>query len=250
MEPSNSTPATKKNKFKTLLKFLGLGLPILVTIVFISNWIWNMSGSNQWKLEIDKNGTKVYTLKTPGCSVKKIKGVTRYKQTLSHIVAPFLDEDIQKNCSEWAPGCQEYKLLQPWNPQLQSNLQLWKFGLFPPFSDREILLHGEMHQDKKTKEVTIENMAAPNSIPPNDDTVRVTHFHNIWHYTPLANGEVVVEFVQDVDMGGSFPALLSNLGGPAQVYKMLQEDVPKALNKEKYKDTKFDFIDEVAPVKQ
>jgi len=244
MESTTTTP--RQSKLKRLFKFLGFGMVFLLAAVFVGNQLWSMSGSNKWQLVIDKNGTRIYTLKTPGCSVKKIKGVTHYKQPLSHIVAPFLDKDIEKNCSEWAPGCLEYKLVKPFDPQRETNLQVWKFGLFPPFSPREIVLHGEMHQDKQTKEITIENIAAPNSVPLVDGYVRVTHFHNIWHYTPQANGEVEVQFIQDADMGGAFPALLANLGGPQQVYKMLQEDVPKSLNKEKYRHAKFDFIDDVA----
>jgi hypothetical protein len=210
----------------------------------VLEWIRVASGDNDWQLEIDEDGTQIYSLKSPGVSIKKIKGVTTYKASLSNMIAPFIDESIQENCKEWLPTCVEYKILSSWDPQLRRNIQLWTVEIFPPFKNREILLRGTINQDKATKVVTIDNIAAPNTIPPNDCCVRLSHVHNVWRYTPLGNGEVRIEFTQDLDMGGFFPDFLLNLGGPDELYKMLHDDMPGWLNQERYRSAKLDFIRE------
>jgi hypothetical protein len=204
-----------------------------------------ISGSNQWKLRIDRNGIKIYTLKTPGSSNVKIKGVTTYKYKLSQMVAAFFDESIQDDCESWVPGCIEYKILKPWDSKRQTTIQLWKLKLFPPFSNRELLLQGELYQDKQSKEIIIENTAVPNKIPPHDGFVRLSHVHNVWRYIPQENGETRVEFIQDMDMGGLFPDFLINLGGPYGIYELLAETTPKMMKNEKYLMAKYDFIEEL-----
>ena len=246
MKNVNFEIQSKKNKVKKYLIYFLFGTSSLITILLVSHWIWMLSGSNQWELKRDEKGVKIYTLKSPGSSLIKVKGITHYKYTLNHLFAPLLDESIQENCADWAPGCLEYKIIEPWNSQLMSNTQLWRFELFFPFSDREMVLKGLVYQDKQSKELLIENIAVPNKIPPNDCCVRVTHAHNTWRYTPLENGEVKLEFIQDIDMGGMFPNFILNLVGPDEIYTMLHTDLPTSLNNEKYRNAKFDFIEELA----
>src|SRR5262249_9716310 len=133
---------------------------------------------------------------------------------------------------------------KPWDPRKQSNVTMWTVSLFGPFSPREFLLQGQLSQDPRTKVVTLENIAVPNAVPPNDCCVRLTHVHNVWRYEPLADGTIKTEFVSDLDMGGAFPKFLLNLGGPSEIHKMLVEDNPKLLRNEKYRTARLDFIDE------
>lgn len=230
---------------KRLLKYTVYGGAFLFAFVFLASWGWTISGSNQWELQIDEGGTQVYTLKTPGSAMLKIKGVTQSKEfTLSNHIAPLLDDSIQQDCGKWVAGCTSYKILEPWNPRTQSNVTMWTVSLFEPFAPREFLLQGQLSQDPQTKVVTLENIAVPNKIAPNDCCVRLTHVHNVWRYIPTGDGTIKVEFVSDLDMAGAFPKFLLNLGAPGEIHKMLTEENPKLLRQEKYRSAKLDFIDE------
>lgn len=242
----NSEAATSSvvHKIKKGLKYLLFGASFFISAVSLLNLAWITSGSNRWELEIDRNGTQVYYLKSPGSSVNKFKGVTHYKYTYSHMLSAFIDPHLVDNCAEMVAGCVEYKFLRPWDSRFMANTQYWRAKLFPPFADREIILNGKIYQDKQTKEILLENSAAPNVIPPNDCCVRLSHMHNTWHYTPLGNGEVEVVYIQDFDMGGFFPGFLLSFGAE-QVYKLLHTDIPALLEKkEEYRNAKLDFIEE------
>ena len=234
-------PATKsKKKIGRILLFGAASLIILITLV---NVIWRSSGSNDWELKIDKNGTQVYTLKSPGNSMILVKGVTKWKYTLSQCVAPFFDESIQDDPGKWLPMCTEYKILKQQRfPRFHTNLQLYKWDFPFPFSPREVLVQGQVSQNPETKEIVLENIAVQNAIPRNDGYVRTGHHHNIWHFTPQENGEVRVEFLMDMNFDGFFPDMITNISGASQVFKILSEDYPKLMAN--YQDTKFDFIEE------
>ncbi|MDQ1829155.1 hypothetical protein [Massilia scottii] len=241
-------PAARKagpSRLRRYLKNTLLGLTFLITLSFIANWLWTMSGSNQWELKIDEGGTQVYTLKAPGATMLKIRAVMQTKEfTLSNHLAPLLDTSIQEDCAKWVPSCLSYKILQQWDPKTQSNVTMWTLGMPGPFSPREILLQGQLTQDPTTKVLTLENIAVPNKIAPNDCCVRLSHVHNVWRYTPIGDGNIKVEFVNDMDMSGAFPKFLLNLGAPGEIHKMLTVDNPKLLRQEKYRNARLDFIDE------
>ncbi|NQZ12073.1 MAG: hypothetical protein HRT35_33390 [Algicola sp.] len=239
-EKSKSPSKLKKFGRKALIGLIGF-----IVLFVVVDRIWVASGSNQWVLKQEEKGIKIYTLKTPGASIIKVKAVKNFNMTLSNIIAPFLDETIQDDCAAWVEGCLEYRILKPWNPKLQTNLQMWRIELPAPLSPREMLVQGQIYQNPDTKVVTLENLAAPNNIEPSEGFVRIRHFHNIWHYTPLANGEVIVELVQDFDMSGFFPDFLLNLAGPSQLFKMFDEELPELLGREKYVNTTLDFIEEL-----
>lgn len=239
-------PSVSKTRgsFRKALKLTGITLVGLCALAFLSSWLWTLSGSNQWELKMDSDGTQIYTLKSPGSTLLKTKGVWQSKEfTLNNHLAPFFDESIQENCQKWLPECLNYKILESWHPQTQRNVTMWTLALPGPFAPREILLEGKLYQDPVTKVVTIENIAVPNGLPRNDCCVRIEHFHNIWHFTPLADGMIKVEFLSDWDMGGAFPTLLLNLGGPGEVFKALTKTNPEFLRQEKFRNAHFDFID-------
>lgn len=238
----NGAPPVKRSKLK--LFFLQI-LPIFVTLMVIWDWVAVNSGSTEWELVIDRDGTQIYAMDVPGTSTRKFKGVTHYtKYSMSNIIAPMIDEKIAEECDKWVPKCLSYEILKPWDPVLKHNIQLWTLNLVPGLAPREILLMGTIMQDPETKVVTIENISVPNKVPPNDCCVRLQQVHNVWTYTPLEDGKIRVEFLQDLDMGGLFPDFLLNLGGAEEMFKMLNESNPKMLDHERYKNAKLDFIEE------
>ena len=239
MEAINSAVKSRKRIGRILL----FGAASLIILISLAQVIWRASGSNDWKLKIDRNGTRVYTLKSPGNNMILVKGVTKWKYTLSQCVAPFFDESIQEDPGKWLPMCTEYKILKQQRfPGLQTNLQLYKWDFPFPFSPREVLVQGQVNQNPETKEIVLENIAVQNVIPRNDGYVRTGHHHNIWRFTPQKNGEVMVEFLMDMNFDGFFPDMITNISGASQVYKILSEDYPKLMVN--YENTKFDFIEE------
>lgn len=233
-------------KTKKIGKILLFGTAALIAIVYLANLAWTMSGSDEWKLEVDKDGVQVYSYKAPGSYLKQFKGVTKAKYTQNQLVAGLmLDNDSLENCKAWIPVCTKLSVVEPFTQKGQGDAILWTLELMPGvFSDRQFLIKSNASQDPKTKVVAIDIMASANKRSVDPCCVRIDHIHNRWQITPLGNGEVEIQLIQDNSMGGFFPEFLVNLSTPDATYKLLHEQLPVLLNKEKYKNARFDFIRE------
>lgn len=234
----------KSSRVKKILKFLGYGIAVLLVVIFFANVLWTVSGSNEWKLEFERDGVKVYSLKPPGAYTKQYKAVTRSKYTLNQLVAGLIENSTLDNCKNHIPGCVDLKVIDPWSAKTMSDTVLWKLALPSPLYPREMILRSQVYQDPKTKTVTVEIMGAPNSMPRNADSIRLTNLHNRWRYTPVGNGEVEIEFYQDMDMGGLFLDLMVNVGGAEETYNFIHNQLPGLLDREPLRKAKYDFIQE------
>lgn len=248
-EDTKPTAATgrlaRRSRLRRVLTGIAIAIPVIVALVALANWLWLISGSNKWELKTDKNGTQVYTMKTPGLAALKVRVVSRSKEfSLSTRLAPVLDESIERDCAKWVSGCLHYRIVQPWDPRTRTIVSMWTVSLFPPFAPREMLIQNRITQDPRTKAVTLESLAMPNRLPPDNCCVRIEHLHNIWRYTPLPDGSVEEELLYDLDMGGAFPQLLLNLGAPAQLYQEVTENNPAKLRTDRYRHAHLDFLDE------
>ena len=219
-------------------------LAALIVAVYAANVLWKMSGSNRWELETEKNGVKIYSLKAPGSSLMQFKAVMRARYSLNHLIAGLIENSNMEVCRKFIPACVDMQVVEPWSSRTLSDTVLWKLQLPGPFAPREIILQSQVAQDPVTKKIVVDILAAPNKLPRNKDAVRVTHIQNRWTYTPLGNGEVEIEFLQDADMGGMFPDFLQNLAGVSSTYQFIHDQLPALLDSEKLRRTRYDFIEE------
>lgn len=236
--------APRASTWRRVLRFVGYGIATTVVAVYAANVLWKMSGSNQWKLELDQNGVQVYSLKSPGADNKQFLAITRAKYSLNQLIDGLIENSTLDNCRNHIPGCVDLRVISPWSTKTMSDTVLWKLALPKPFSPREIVIRSQVSQDPKTKAVTVDIIGAPNSTPRNEGSVRLTHVQNRWLYTPLGNGEVEIRFLQDMDMGGLFPGILLNLGGARETYKFIHDQLPDLLNREPIRNARVGFIEE------
>ncbi len=192
VEKSTTKP---KKRFRKLLKFLLIGLAILIIAGLVGHWIWVSSGSNQWEKTLEKDGVVVHTLKKQGKFVLQMKATKRFKSKLSAFVSVMQDHDAM--CTH---GCIEAKVLKKEDSHLLSTFT--RFDLPFPFQDREWVLENHFAQDSSTKEIIYKIIAVPDIVPENKGFVRIRHFNNCWRFIPVGNGEVDVEWISDMDQGG------------------------------------------------
>jgi hypothetical protein len=230
-----------------VLKVLGIGAASLAVLLVVAHFAWTYSGSNQWKLLIDRDGVQVYSLKEPGKTVQQYKAVGRVNTPTSRAVAAMKDVS-DATCAEWIPGCTAGIEVQPWNPQDLSLVQFYRVDLPSPMTSREFLYKMQFIPYPQDKSVGIEFTAMPSVLPPNDCCIRVTHMHNTWRLTPVENGELQVELIQDMSLGGSVPYFLFNAERPQAMYQVMR-DLPKFFNKEKYDQEKFPFVESMTAMR-
>jgi hypothetical protein len=233
---NNNAVAKPRTWVRRLVKVLALGSLILLALYTVTRAAWRFSGSNQWELVRDQNGVKVYTLKSPGSDLIQVKGLVRVRSTMGGLVKFMLDP---ATCNDY--GCRESRTLEHVDDWLEYGT--FQFNLPFPFQTREFVIRSQVHQDPRTKEVLLTFVAAPDKLPPNDCCFRVTHMNNTLRFTPLGNGEIDIEYIQDMHEGGYLPDLLLNWQRPKLVYSVLR-GFQGFLDREKFRNLKLDYIEE------
>jgi hypothetical protein len=234
-ENETSVPKPKAWAKRLLNALLVVGVS-LVALFFAASLIWKFSGSNQWEFVQESNGVKVYSLKAPGSALKQVKGIVQVRSTLASLVKFMQDPDVSNDV-----GFYESKIIERVDDQLQ--YQSFRYNFPFPFHPREYVVRLQVHQDPRTKAVLVVFAAAPDKAPPNNCCFRVTEMNNTWRFTPLENGRIEVEFVQNSNMGGFMPDLLLNVQRPKLVVGTLSK-LQDLLDRKKYQDAKLDFIQE------
>lgn len=224
-----------------VMKALGVGAVSLAGLLFAAHLAWKHSGSNQWELQIDKSGVQVYSLKEPGKTVQQFKAVARVNTPTSRALAAMKDTD-DATCAQWIPGCNGGIAVQPWDERDLSLIHFYRVDLPSPMTTREFLYKMQYIPHPEDNSVGIEFTAMPDALPSNDCCIRVTHMHNTWRFTPLASGELQVELIQDMSLGGWVPYFLFNRERAPAMHQVMQ-DLPKFFNKEKYDHEQFAFVE-------
>lgn len=241
---SDKAPVARSRIKIKLAKFLSLvALTFVVTLSIahfssITHSAWKRPGPNQWELEIDKDGVKVYSSESPGTALKKFKAVTRIQSTLNRVVAAMLDADLE-NCVDWNRNCVVSQSVEPWNAEGQYLINYVRSNNPSPYPTRDNVVKIHVTQDAKSKAVLIEFTALPDRLPRNECCYRTGYMRNSWRYTPVENGEIEIEHLQDADRG--LPYDLVNQTSADALYYTFKR-LPKLLNKEKYHHASFDFI--------
>lgn len=234
-----------RSRWRLVRRFLLYGGASVIVLIFVANIAWQASGSGEWALEMERDGVKVYSLKAPGTYLKQFKAVMQAEYSLNQLVAGLIENSTLENCHQSIPDCIDLKVIEPWNSKIMSDTVMWKLGLPKPFAPREVILRSQVMQDPVDKTVVVDLIAAPNSMPRNPGSIRLTHIQNRWIYKPLGQGKVEIEFQQNMDMGGLMPRFLINMAGAEEVYKFIHDQLPQLLDKEQFRNIKYDFIREV-----
>lgn len=210
----------------------------LMALFIVAHFGWRFSGSNKWEFVEERNGVKVYTLKSPGSDLLQVKGIVRVRSTLRGLMSFLMDP---KTTTDY--GYTEQRTIE----RVDDWLQYASFRLDLPFPfptrTREFVTRSQIHQDLRTKEVLMIAAAAPEKAPPNDCCFRVTEMNNTWRFTPLENGQIEIEYVNNTNMGGFIPNLLINTWKPKFMVEVLSK-LQDLLDKKKSQDAKLDFIKE------
>lgn len=244
MEASNIDSNTIRNRVISISKKVLIVFAFFTLFLFIVDKFWTMSGSNEWELKKDKDGVKVYSLKVPGDRIVKFKTIIQGSWSLSQMAALHLVDDNLETCKDWFPNCVEFKRIMEFDSVKLYDVDLWVLASPPPFADRELLLRTIVSQDEESKVVTLDVIGSPTTLPVKKGRIRVQQMHAKWQFTSIGNGKSELELIQNLSMGGLIPYFLLNMFGADENFKFMRDELPKFLEKEKYKNAKFCFIEE------
>ena len=196
-------------------------LPLL--LAFVSGEV--SFAQDNWALKMNTDGIRVYTKNLENSPYKAIKAVCTIQSTITRLTAVLLDIE---NSADWVYStkkCSVLKVVSPTDLIYYSEIAVpW------PVNNRDFIIRLKVSQDEKTKAVTVLGENKPTYLPENKNVVRIQRSFSKWVITPQPNGFLKIEYLLEVDPGGSIPAWLINMfatKGPYETFKKLREQVKK-----------------------
>lgn len=231
-----SNQVARKRRVSIKKIFLYFLLSVFL-VLFAIHLKWKYSGSGQWEFVGERDGVKVYSLKSPGSVLAKYRGVTDVNAELTAVVAMMQDNDISGEL-----GLMSSRVL---NKQDDQFFYATFKGEFPkPFKTREYVIQNQFYQNPHTLEVLYEVSAVPSKLPPNDCCFRVSDMNNLWHFTPKEDGVLEMAWTLDMFEGGFIPYFMSNFVHEEICYLTMPR-MQEMLDREKYQNVEFSFIKNV-----
>jgi hypothetical protein len=205
------------------------------TIVCLSVVILGKTQDN-WTLKTNKEGIKIFTRHSEDSKINILKVECELPSTVSQLVAVILDI---KSADQWQYNTSHFELVKQVSP---SELYYYAESQFPwPASNRDYVSHIVITQNAKTKKVSIDAVNVPDMVPLKTNKVRIINSVGKWTITPISKNLIGIEYVLQVDPGGSLPAYIINTFltvGPFETFKRLKTQITKP----QYSSAVFSFI--------
>lgn len=186
--------------------------------VLLMSILGNAQAQNDWTLERDKNGIKVWTKKRPNSSLKEYKGVTVINATVDELVSIFKNTKLHDQFLYKAQAG-SVKVVKKIS---DNDFYTYMIVNAPIVKDRDVVTHYKFIKDNNTGTVTVELEAAPNLVPINDNYVRVPEMKGYWKFIPKGNSTEVIHQAYSLT-GGNIPSGLANSAAVDTPFSMLSE---------------------------
>jgi len=192
--------------------------------------------TNNWTLKQDKDGVKIYTADYANSKVKALKVECEFDATPAAVAAAVMDI---KNSKNWVYSTETAYVVKQASP---SDIYYYTMINMPwPVQNRDYVGHLVVHQDPKTRVVTINGSCVAGMVPKKDKTVRVLNSPAKWLLTPEGANKVKVVYTLHADPGGSISASLVNMfatKAPSETFQKLKAELQKPV----YKGARLAYI--------
>lgn len=159
-----------------------------------------------WKLEKNKDSIKVYTSSTAHSSFKAVKVECTFPGNYSKLIA------VLSNVSrfeEWVYKNKRSVLLKQNSPL---DLIYYSETNMPfPLSNRDVVIHLKIRTDSLPKFLSISGNVVDDMFPEVPTKVRVPKYASNWKVTMPEAGKIHIDFIVELDPGGSIPAWAANM---------------------------------------
>jgi ribosome-associated toxin RatA of RatAB toxin-antitoxin module len=196
-----------------------------ITLMMIVQVI-SVSAQEDWKLQKDKDGIKVYSAEFPDSKIRAIKVVASYDATPGEIADMVMDINT---ATEWVSHLKSSSLVKRVS---QNELYYYAEVSLPwPVANRDFVAHLTRNENVQTRTITIDGPAVTGFVPEKKGTVRINNSVGKWIIIPLDNNQVRVEYSLHVDPAGSIPSWLVNMFSgetPMQIFENLRQELKRS----------------------
>ena len=199
---------------------------ILFTTLMMIVQVISVSAQEDWKLQKDQNGIKIYSAGVPDSKIRAIKVVANYDASPEEVADIVMDINT---ASQWVSHLKTSYLVK----QVSKNdLYYYAEVSLPwPVANRDFVAHLTRYVNVQTRTITIEGPAVTGFVPEKRGIVRINNSTGKWIITPLENNRVKVEYSLHVDPAGSIPSWLVNMFSgvtPMQIFENLREELKRS----------------------
>ncbi|MBR9998126.1 MAG: hypothetical protein KFF73_04105 [Cyclobacteriaceae bacterium] len=147
---------------------------------------------DEWRLKRDKDGIRIYTRwieAEEGRKARQMHAVMQVEASLDASVLALTDE---KQVKIWLNRVKEYDHFD------EKDKYHWyaytQFRIPWPLNNQDLITFNTLQQDRETSAVQIKLEGRPDDRPEENGVQRIPHFDGAWHFTPLADGRVQIEY--------------------------------------------------------
>ncbi len=177
--------------------------------------------AQDWELEADKNGVKVYTRKLEGYPVKEFKAEAVLLISYEKLKLAVVDFE---NYKYWYDHCQDARLLE--HNEDGSSVNVIEVEMPFPFKNRDMV--SKLTKEESVNEIVISFIQEEGILAPREEFVRMTVAYGKWKLTRLGNNKTAIVHQFVGDPGGNIPTSIVNMfivDGPINTLSQLKDYV-------------------------
>ncbi len=193
-----------------------------LAVAFISMFLHTVvSAQSDWTFQKEKDGIKLSSRRSATSSFNDVRVELDVPGTIHQLAA--ILEDVPRY-SEWAYATKKSVLVKQLGPGkliYYSEIEVpW------PATNRFFYAGFELKTDLQNQTLHLEAASIPGYGPVPADLVNVPYTKGIWHVTTLSPKSIHIDYVLELNPGGSLPAWVINLfttKGPLETFENIKK---------------------------
>jgi len=199
----------------------------LIILLFFVPCTSSFREPTNWSLAKEKDGIKIYSRHSDHSKFNDLKIETELVGNLSQISAILLD--VEKY-PQWAYATKTCELIK----KISDNELIYYSEIQTPWpvSNRDFYAHCKVTLDSASHSLQLISVGVKDYLPEKKDLVRIPSSRGTWNISATSDKTLHLEYVLEVNPGGSVPAWVLNLfgtKGPMETFINLKQKM-KLLN--------------------
>lgn len=196
-------------------------MKLLIATIFLLINIFPAFSQADWTLKNEENGIKIFHRDSKVCKFDDIKVEADFPGNINQLASILLD--VSKY-TEWAYATKTCEIVKKTSP---TDFIYYSQTTVPwPSSNRDLYAHCVLTENEKGRSFKLIASTIKGYKPDKDGIIRVPFSVGTWNVTTLPDKMIHVEYVLELDPGGSVPAWLLDLfstKGPMETFEALKK---------------------------
>ena len=177
-----------------------IGKIFVICIIQAGCFLSNAQTNDNWKKAKDENQVVIYETDSINSSIVKYKAETEVRVSLLDMMSIFMDVS---SYPQWMEGVSSSKIVVREN---DSVFIQHTYIHIPIITNRDLVAHVSVKQDKNTLKVSTLSTPRP-ELDPEPDYIRIQIFRSEWTFTPLTENLTRITYHGIVDVKNKFTYL-------------------------------------------